>query len=494
MTSDRTIPIPPCVLRPDLVDKPWAAVLPPDPVKPLPTEEDAFSIFQNSGRALAIIGDPGAGKTVFLLRLVRDLIVDAENKPTPSVPVVLHLATWLPAYASLDLWLFEELHNKYRIDGSTAKKLLHKKWLILLLDGLDEVRAEHRSDCARAINHFVQDFGLPGFAITCRTDEYCSLSIRLRLGAAIQIQPLTSNQITEWVKQRSATSGALRFAMLSDDALWELARTPLMLRILGEHNEPLDIIQPATVENLRNHLLEYYIRRILEQRPAVGPCYTTHQIRAWLRILAANMIRHGEIVFLIEQLQPTWLQAKTDRLLYTALSCFVAVFTVIVGVSVTSLIGDALSFKYKIKHPPLMSTEGLGMIASLLGLGLVFGAIAWFRIESNYRRTLSIDAPTSGSRRRTVTGIVAWTTVSTLIGSALAEPPETAWMAALKGAIAGPVLFLFWRWLRITSEVRGDKSLRTLVRYGYGALCGIVLGIFSSLLGVADVSGESSAE
>ena len=61
--------------------------------------------------------------------------------------------------------------------------------------------------------------------------------------------------------------------------------------------------------------------------------YAREHILAWLRWLARGMQQHGLTVFLIEQLQPSWLNTRGQRLIYILGSrmIFGLIFGLIVG-------------------------------------------------------------------------------------------------------------------------------------------------------------------
>lgn len=50
--------------------------------------------FHDMGRRLVILGEPGAGKTVTLLQLARDLIAEVQTDSQRRIPVVLALSSW----------------------------------------------------------------------------------------------------------------------------------------------------------------------------------------------------------------------------------------------------------------------------------------------------------------------------------------------------------------------------------------------------------------
>src|SRR5207248_836872 len=71
---------------------PWETVLelPDKPPLILGRDKKTIEVFDEVGRSLLILGQPGSGKTVTLLELARDLIIRAENDPTQPVPVVFN--------------------------------------------------------------------------------------------------------------------------------------------------------------------------------------------------------------------------------------------------------------------------------------------------------------------------------------------------------------------------------------------------------------------
>src|SRR5262249_23657715 len=158
-------------------------------------------------------------KTITLLELARELISRAENDVQHPVPVILNLSTWLDTKQSLDAWLAGELASKYFVPQATGRVWLQQNSLLLLLDGLDEVRAQHRASCVEAINRFAEERGVAGIAICSRLKEYCDLPVRLRLGGAIRLLPLTAEQTSDYLAAAGTRLSALRLALQEDASL-----------------------------------------------------------------------------------------------------------------------------------------------------------------------------------------------------------------------------------------------------------------------------------
>jgi predicted NACHT family NTPase len=90
---------------------------------------------------------------------------------------------------------------------------------LLLLDGLDEVQADRRAACIRAINAFLEDQGTPGLAVCSRLAEYTAEPVRLKMIGAICLKPLTPTQVEMYLSHVGSQLEALGAAMNKDDVL-----------------------------------------------------------------------------------------------------------------------------------------------------------------------------------------------------------------------------------------------------------------------------------
>ena len=64
-----------------------------------------------AGRTLLILGEPGSGKTVTLLKLAESLISRAENDLSQPLPIVLNLSFWGKYRKSIADWIVKELYG-----------------------------------------------------------------------------------------------------------------------------------------------------------------------------------------------------------------------------------------------------------------------------------------------------------------------------------------------------------------------------------------------
>ncbi len=157
------------VQRPDLVDRVQA----PGTL--------LVGVFDRMDRALLILGAPGASKTTLLLTLARALLQRAAQDPEQPIPVVFPLSSWTAQRRPLGDWLVDELQQRYDVPSKMGQAWVDADQVLPLLDGLDEVQAEHRAGCVDAINTFRQDYGLLPLVVCSRVGDYEALGPRLRL-------------------------------------------------------------------------------------------------------------------------------------------------------------------------------------------------------------------------------------------------------------------------------------------------------------------------
>jgi len=368
--------------RADAVERPWDMVLqrPDQPNRSLPRGTKMVDVFDEMNRALLILGEPGSGKTTMLLELARQTIAHAEGDPAQPIPVVFNLSSWVEKRQSISDWLVDELNAKYNIPKRVARPWIENDDLLVLLDGLDEVRLEHRNACVKAINGFRREHGLAPIAVCSRVADYEVLTTRLNLQGAILLQPLTPQQIDDYLAAAGAKLSVLRTALRQDAILQELARSPLMLSVMSlvYQDIPAEVLatgQLDSAEARRRHLFAAYVDHMF-RRPRADRDYTPGQTVSRLTWLAQEMAEHNQSVFLIEGLQPSWLSTRARRWFYVVSSrllgglliglSFVLSFIVAglggfqdwilslpgwLGAALVVVLIDGLRFEWRDRHP-----------------------------------------------------------------------------------------------------------------------------------------------
>ncbi|MFE0106424.1 NACHT domain-containing protein [Streptomyces sp. NPDC059009] len=169
-------------------------------------------------RRLVILGEPGAGKSVLLIRLLQDLI--ERRTDGDLVPVLFSLASWNPSQP-LKTWLAEQLRRAHpglrapapppvtttatNSPGDLAQALLDAGRILLLLDGFDELPPALHLEALDALNR-----ALPAkqpLVLASRTAPYRAAltrpdaTVRLNGAAAIQLLPLVPETVAAYLRR-----------------------------------------------------------------------------------------------------------------------------------------------------------------------------------------------------------------------------------------------------------------------------------------------------
>jgi DNA polymerase III delta prime subunit len=307
--------------RPDLVKRPFSGVDEfPETAKLLQAEINTTKFFDQigKGRTLLILGEPGSGKTIALLKLAEDLINRTEPDLKQPIPVVFNLSSWTGKIQSLENWLVQELHEKYQVSKALGKSWVKSEALILLLDGLDEVQAGQRNACVQALNLFMQNHGTTEIITCCRIQDYQLLADRLTLRSAICIQALTPGQINSYFELAGEHLSALKNVLHHDKMLQELTTSPLMLSIMSLAYQGFtqeQLVLGGKIEDYRKRLFDTYIDR-MSQRRGTTQQYSKEETKRWLIWLAQQMKEFSQTLFLIEKIQPFWLITEKQLIQY----------------------------------------------------------------------------------------------------------------------------------------------------------------------------------
>jgi class 3 adenylate cyclase len=288
--------------------------------KPLPTGTKAINQFDRlgTGRTLLILGDPGAGKTTTLLEITRELIVRAQRDSDLAMPIVFNLSSWQEKQSIAD-WMVLELNTKYQVPKKIGKAWVSAQQILPMLDGLDEVSSDRRNACVEAINRYHGDYVQTEIVVCSRMKDYEALAQRLQFQGAIFIQPLEEAQVYEYFDRLGSELEGVREMLTTDAKLLEMAKTPLMANIMAIAYRGMsvtDLIKMSLSEDHVQHLFDTYIDRMLRRRP--DKRYEPRKVKRWLSFLARQLRNESQTVFLIEKIQPSWLQNSLQASLYAA--------------------------------------------------------------------------------------------------------------------------------------------------------------------------------
>jgi DNA polymerase III delta prime subunit len=376
--------------------------------RPIPRGTRISTLFEEHAQGMLILGAPGSGKSTLLLELARDLLERSKQDDSGLIPVVFFLSSWAIRRTSLEEWLADQLNRFYGVPRKLAEHWVRSDQVLPLLDGLDEVAAEHREACVEAINVFRGEHGILPVAVCSRLADYDALTQRLQLPGAVVIQPLTQSEISEYVRLTGGPLAGLQKAVESDPLLWELLDTPLMLSIAMlayQDSGNLPAWETGSIEQRRNSLLARYVNAMF-RRPRANRKCTPEQSLHWLRWLASSMVRLNQSVFHLEELSEEWLPTRAQRV--SALwgkRLFVGlVFGLVFGL--VNWLGELLVYG-------LVFGLVRGLVAGLifgLVVGLVFGLIGERRVVDTLRWSWQ------GARSGLVPGLVVGLVVGLVWG------------------------------------------------------------------------------
>ena len=327
-------------------------------VPSLPENSTILEIFNRNDITgkLLILGEPGSGKTITLLELAQSLVQQAEADVNDSIPVLFNLSFWHDPQQTIQEWIVEQL-SSYGVSKPLGKKWVNDCRLLPLLDGLDEVKPELQVSCVQAINQWLQEDYRLRLVVCCRKEAYEKVvrgqwqdktepeedqdagepedetensreEIRLHLNGAILVQPLTNDQIQDYLI--AIHQFELWQTIQQDSKLLELVRTPLFLSIVGfiSTHQILSIQawkSLTSTETRIQYLFDAYWETAMA-RELVNPSQgikshsyakqslpSKKQTKLWLIFLAKQLQKEAQTEFLIEEMQPSMLSITSQK-------------------------------------------------------------------------------------------------------------------------------------------------------------------------------------
>lgn len=318
--------------------------------------EDIFNRWQD-GQRLLILGVPGAGKTITLLQLAEKfhsaIAEDADkNILEKPIPVVFHLSSWRFAQ-SIEEWLIQELSNKYGF-SKQAENWVRDRKLFLFLDGFDQVEAAHQQNCAEEINKF----GASDIVVCSSSKQYEALpkDVRLNIGYAVCIKPLTSIQINKYLETLNKQD--LIQILDKDKELAELAKIPFWLKIITDVDERLP--REGSSKERKNKLFDEYIKTRFNKIEKLK--YDNKKTIEWLAWLASK----SKSVFLIEEMQSSWLTKIYKNFYLGVILFFGLLLGLICGIPYGIIIHLYISYSLGLSHVFLKNGIVLGILAGVI--------------------------------------------------------------------------------------------------------------------------------
>lgn len=373
-----------------------------------PTDGSSIlSVYEQWGRRILLLGDPGAGKTFAMLALMSELLSAARQRDDRPIPVYFNLASWVKVRLSqqsenrrfwervfygsssrpeltFDAWVIDELSARYAIPRRAAERLVHNRQLVLCVDGLDELASDDplavkiRSECVAAVNATLEDRSVQ-MIFCARWSTYNDLVVRPRLGRPLALIPLTPGQISTYLKDWPRLDG-LRAALAESPLLRGRAEAPLFLRLMATSYRDVakDEILTAVAgspDHWEKHLLDNYVTQCMSvAQPSLG-AYTRAIVGPALRWIAS--LPSNE--FAVEDIQPSLLGVKkgageeSDYKAYRRLS--VAALTLVTWLTTVAPVAAGSMVEWTVYHGAtagVMHAMRFGAVASAVAISFAW--------------------------------------------------------------------------------------------------------------------------
>jgi len=470
--------------RPEAVPPRWGMVVQQldRPARTLAPDTTIAQVFDAFDGDLLILGDPGSGKTTLLLELTRALLDRAERDEALAVPVVFPLAPWATKRLPLADWLVDELNQRYDVPRQIGLTWVAGDRILPLLDGLDEVAAEHRAACVEAINLYREGRSstLATLVVTSRVADYDAVRARLHLRGAVVLQPLRREQIDAYLASAGPQLAGARAALEADATLLEMASSPLLLSTItvAYQGAPATALpMSGTLEERRARVFATYVDQMLKRR-AAPTRYSRTETLHWLGWLANALFEQNQTVLYLERMQGDWLATSMTKWSYTLLDRLGG------GVALGILAGLFSGLLFEVTFTNLSGpTAGKLIALGVLLISALFGGASARAPGNEHSLWLILRRAIFGAL---VVGLCVWPTVALILG-----PPDGLSTGLLFAAVFAPFGAL-------AGELAGGPSVQPrrinvveslrwsatgVLRSGtVGVIVGLILGVPSGLI------------
>jgi hypothetical protein len=314
---------------------------------------------------LVVLGEPGAGKTMLMVRLVLDLLAPGRRSPGTPVPMLLAAASWDPSRDDFRDWLIAKLafyypvlanrHGSRSAEATLAAALLDHGYILPILDGLDEIPDQARIFAIGKLNDALRPG--EGIVVTCRTMDFRKAisptspgpKVTLRGAAGVELQALTPTDIADYlcadeegpasrerwqpVISQLGTSSPVA-EVLSRPLMASLARAiydPRPPEYVGKPPDPAELCALPNRKAIEQHLFDAYILTAYRDFPRSA---SSHQ-----RWPARRAVR--SLTFLAQHLQA---DLTLDLAWWALISSVPPVAVAVVGLFIGLIGGTAIFF------------------------------------------------------------------------------------------------------------------------------------------------------
>jgi hypothetical protein len=465
---------------------------------------------------LVVLGEPGTGKTMLMIRLVLDLL--ARRASGGPVPILASVASWNPETQDLRSWLCAKLLIGYpaladapatgRPEPTQAQALLASGMIIPILDGLDEIPEDVRGPAISEINDALR----PGeyLVVTCRTQQYRdavrppdSVEVVLTGAAAIQLRPLNADDVRHYLCDDAAGPAAKSrwdgaFQVLEPGApAWQALSTPLMVglaraiynprpgELTGTLRDPAELCSPALADRtaVEAILIDEFIPAAYRQEHAGG--WHAQDAERWLIFLA----RHLEYTIRGPDLSWWQLARSTPRIVTGLATGLIAWLVTALAIEIALVTITAVSAAFGLRWFAV-PTVGMAAFAGLKfaplgGIACLLGEIA---AAVTVREDQPLDLAARWNFRRPAVSQLAVGTIIGLMVAIAAWFWYQPWLAVGLGIIAAILAMLSGQHAHRLGT-SPDFRMVPVAGIVVGTMVGLTFGIVTGVLAQSDAEG-----
>ncbi len=221
--------------------------------------------FLRKKRHILILGDSGSGKSTLLRlyakKLVKKLVHNGFTRKRGHTPILVELWRFSPTQSLLNLIYGSVKRSGANISEGELSLVMDRGYVVLLLDGLDEVNFEHRSDCLAQINDLVEAFPRIRLILTSRPFPKPPENFYY-----LEILPLTDAIIASSLRKKFSAVATSR-KLFGDNSPDDYVRLDLRPEIRQLFRTPLTLgMMIALLENngsLPDNLFDIFNRFVL---------------------------------------------------------------------------------------------------------------------------------------------------------------------------------------------------------------------------------------